>query len=86
VLVCVGQDPYFGTGVPWAIAEAADSKTEARRVRTFIGFESEVRFNRTLLHKHRVVSVDGVGNNPLHGRRDANPVVVRLDRTDTVKV
>jgi hypothetical protein len=52
----------------------------------FTRSESKVRFNRPLCHEHRVVSVDGGGNNPLHGRGDANSVVVRLDRTDPVKV
>jgi hypothetical protein len=68
------------------VPEQQQAKLKRGRQGRSLVLKSEVRFNRTLLHKHRVVSVDGVGNNPLHGRRDANPVVVRLDRTDSVKV
>ncbi len=78
--VCVGQDPYLGTGVPCALATvgARANKAMKKQLRTF-------NIN-TFLYKGKVVSADRVGNNPLERRWEPSPLVVALDGGHTSEV
>jgi len=71
--VWLGHCPYFGTGVPCALATvgARANRATKKQLRTF-------NVN-TFLYKGKVVRADRVGNNPLERRWEPCPLVVPLD-------